>query len=280
MGVDAASRIGVPETEKDLHQGTDPPPFRSGQADHSPNRRVWIRECGHSQSVRRIWGSQAGQFLLPEVLFSRTELRHLWSGAIGHPGNTKTVATLPRGRQSQSFNSAWPQQSRILPDIRSTLQKTSQVVGSSFRLRLCHWAPGRQQEPGRWPILTARLRDRLPQACGTTLGNGLSGTIQWSHASHHRGPGFRPLGCRRLGKACRPTNDRRPKYRQRGEPMESRRGSLDLRGEDIRSSGRFSTRKSDKSIPWQSWVRSFRSSWDYWAGIQGFLLASNGLACT
>jgi len=260
MGMDSASRIGVPETDNDLHRGTDPPAFRSGQADHSGNGREWICDCGHSQPVRRFQGSQAGQFLLAEVLFSRTELRHLWSGAIGHRGNTKTVATLPRGRQSQGFNSVRPQESRILPDIQSTLQKTGQVVGSSFGFRLCHRALGRQQEPGWWPIQTARLQDRLWKACGMTVGNCLSGTIWRSHASNYRVPGFRPFGCRRLGEAGRLTNDRRNKYRHRGEPMERRRGSLDLRGEDIRSSGRFSMLKSDKPIPWQPSVRSFWSS--------------------
>jgi len=74
MGTDSASRAGVPKTEKDLHQGTDHAASRAGQADHSPNGRKLIRDCSHSQSVRCFRGSQAGQFLLPEVLSSRTEL--------------------------------------------------------------------------------------------------------------------------------------------------------------------------------------------------------------
>jgi len=77
MGMDAASRIAVPETAKDLHQGTNPPAFRSGKADHSTNGHEWICDCGHSHSVQCFRGSQASQFLLPEVLSSRTELRHL-----------------------------------------------------------------------------------------------------------------------------------------------------------------------------------------------------------
>ena len=49
MGMDSGSRVGLPKTEKDLHRGTDPPAFRSGQADHSPNGREWIRNGGHPQ---------------------------------------------------------------------------------------------------------------------------------------------------------------------------------------------------------------------------------------
>jgi len=142
-----------------------------------------------------------------------------------------------------------PQESRILPDIQSTLQKTSWVVGNSFGLRLCHRPTGRQQQPGRWPIQTARLRDRLRKACGTTISHYPTGTIQRAHASNHHSPGLRPFDCRCLGEARRLTNDRWHRYRQRGKPIESRRGSLDLRGEDIRSSDRFSTGKSNQSIP-------------------------------
>jgi len=77
IGMDVASPIGVLDTQKDRHQGTDTAAFRSGQANHSPNRPKWIRDCGHTQSVQQFRGSQAGQFLVPEVLFSGTELRHL-----------------------------------------------------------------------------------------------------------------------------------------------------------------------------------------------------------
>jgi len=72
MGMDAASRSGVPETERHLHRGTDPPAFRSGKADHFPNGRDWICDCRHPQPVICFRGSQTGQFILPEVLFSRT----------------------------------------------------------------------------------------------------------------------------------------------------------------------------------------------------------------
>jgi len=155
MTMDFGSRVGVPETETDLHQGTNPPAFQSGQADHSPNRLQWILNCGHSQSVQCFPGSQASQYLPPEVLSSLTELQHLRSGAIGHCGNIEIVAALPRGPQLQGLNSVRRQESRILPDIQSTLHKTSQVAGNSFSLRLCHRAPGRQQEPGRRTIQTA-----------------------------------------------------------------------------------------------------------------------------
>jgi hypothetical protein len=74
MGMDSGSRLGVPETEKDLHRGTDPPAIRAAQANHSPTGREWIRDCGHSQSVGCVRGSQASQFQLPDVLSSRTEL--------------------------------------------------------------------------------------------------------------------------------------------------------------------------------------------------------------
>ena len=279
MGMDAGSRIGVPETEKDLHRGTEPPAFRSSQADHSPNAREWIRDCGYSQPVKLFRGCQAGQFVLAEVLFSRTEFRHLWSGAIGHHGNTETVVTLPRGHQSQGLNSVQPQESRILPDIQSTLQKTSQVVGNSFGLVLCHRAPGRLQEPSPWPIQTGWIRDRLRKACGTSIGNRLSGNIRQAHDSNYLGPWFQSCCCRRVGEDCWPTNDMWLRYSQRGDPMESRRGSLVLRGEDMCSRDQFSAWKSVKSIPWQLCVQSFWSSQDNWAGILGFLLASDGLAC-
>ena len=194
------------------------------------------------------------------MLFSQTDLRHLWSVAIGHRGKTETVATLPRGRQSQGVHSVPPQESRIFPDIQSALQKTSQVVRNSFGLRLCHWRPGPQQAAGRRPIRMAWLWDRPRKACGTTFSNRPSGTVRQSHASNYRGSDFGLLGGRHLGKACWPTNDRRHGSRESGVPMESWRGSVDLRGEDIRTSDRFSTRKSDKSIPWHPWVRSFWSS--------------------
>jgi len=53
----------------------------------------------------------SSQFLLLEALFSQAELWHLWSGVIGHHGNTNTVALLPPGWQWQDFNSAWTQES-------------------------------------------------------------------------------------------------------------------------------------------------------------------------
>ena len=257
MGIDSGSRVGIPKTEQDLHWSTDPPAFRSGQANHSPNGCEWIRDCGHSQSVQCFRGSQASQFLLREALSSQTELRHLWSGAIGPCGNTKPVAALPRGRQSQGLNSVRPPVSRLLPDIQSDLQKTSQVVGNPFGLQLCYRGAGWQQGPCRWPIQTTRLRDWLREACGPTIGNRPSGTIWWPHASNYCGSGFWLLGCRHLSKASRLTSCRRHRYRGGGDSMVSRRGGIDLRGEDIRSCGQFSTPKCDKSIPWQSWVRSF-----------------------
>jgi hypothetical protein len=69
-----------------------------------------------------------------------------------------------------------------------------------------------------------------------TTGNRLSGTIRRSQASTHPGAGFRPFGCRHLGEACRPTNNRWHRYFPRGELTESRGGNFDLQGVDIYSS--------------------------------------------
>jgi len=117
-------------------------------------------------------------------------------------------------------------------------------------------------------------------ARGSTLSDRLSGTIQWSQASIYRGSGYRILGCRCLGEVSPPTSCQQHEYQMKRESMERPRRGFDLRGEDIRSCSRFSTRKSDMSIPWKPWVRSFWSSQDSWAGLQGFYLASNGLART
>jgi len=277
MGIESRSRDGVLETENDLHWGTDPPASRSGQADRSPNRWEWIRDSRHCQSVRCFEGSQASELLHPEARSSRTELRHLWSGSIGLCANTKTVGDSPRGHQLQGLNLVRPKDSRIVPDIQSTLQKTSQVVGYSFGLRHHHRTPGWHRRPCRWPVLTTRLRDRLRKACGLATGNCPSGTIWWPHASNCRGAGVWLLGCWHLGKASRPTSCRRHIFSGEGDSMGSCRRSIDLRGEHICSCGWFSTRTSHKSIPWHPWVRSSWSSYDYWAGIQGFLLASNAL---
>jgi hypothetical protein len=76
MEMDVACRIRVPDTEKDFHQGPDFPELRSGKADHSTNGDNWISDCRQTKSVRRIRGSLDGQFLLPEVMFSETELKH------------------------------------------------------------------------------------------------------------------------------------------------------------------------------------------------------------
>jgi len=260
MGMDLGSRVGIPTTTKDCHWSTDPPAFRSIQADHPPKGRKCICDCGHSPSVRCFPGSQASQFQLPELLFSRTELWYLWLGAIGHCGNTTIVVALHQGRQLQGLNSVRPQESRILRDIQSALQKTSQVVRNPFGLRLSHRAPGRQREPCRWPIQTTRLQYLLRKASGLTIGNRPSGTIWRPHASNYCSSGFLLLGCRRLGEASRPTSCRRHIYRGEGDSMGSGHKAIDLRGEDIRSCGRFSTWNSDKSIPWQPWVRSFWGS--------------------
>jgi len=104
MGMDTGSRVGFWKTKKNIHWSTDPPSFWSGQCDYSRNGRERICDCAHSHSVWCCRGSQASQLLLPKVISSRTELWHLWSGAIGHCRNTKTVAALPRGGQLQDRN--------------------------------------------------------------------------------------------------------------------------------------------------------------------------------
>jgi len=280
MGQAAASRSGIPETEDDHHRGTDPREFGLGEANHSSNGCVRICDCRHPQRLQYCRGSQAGRFPLPEVLVSLSELRRLWSGAISHCGNTKTVAALPRGHQLQGHHLVGLQQSRIHPDIQSALQVTSQVVRNSFGLRLCHWAPRGQQQACRWPVQMAWLRDRLWKAFGTTIGDCLSGAIRQSHATNHRGPGFRPFGCWCLGRASWRANCGSHKFQGRGEWMESRHGGSYQSRENIHSCGWPPTWKSHKSLSWQTRVRSFWSSPDYRAGILGFLLASNGLACT
>jgi len=122
MGSDSGSQPGVPHTKNHLHSGSDPPAFRSGQSDHSPDRREWICDCRHAQPVRCFQGSQAGQFQFQEVLSSQTEVQQLWSGIIGTRGNTEIVAALPWSCHLQGFNSLQPQESRILLEIQSTLQ--------------------------------------------------------------------------------------------------------------------------------------------------------------
>ena len=258
--MDTACPIGTPETERDLHRGTESSVCWSSQADHASNRQKWIHDCRHPQSVRWFRGFLASQYLLSDVHFSQTESRHLWSGAIGHRGITKPVVALPSGRQSQGLNSVWPQQSRIHPDIQSGFQNTSLVVRNYFDLRHCHRAPGRQHVPGRWPVQRAPLRDPIQMACGMTIGHCLSRTVGWSIASDCPCSGFRLVSCRRLGNAHRPTNDRWHRDCQRGEPMESHRGGIGIRGEDVNCWSRPPTGESDMSISWQPWVRSVWSS--------------------
>jgi len=260
MATDSASQNGVPQTEKDLPGGTDPPTFSSGPADHSSNECKWICHCTHPQPVGCFRGSQSGQFLLPEVVFSWTELRHLWSRAIGHRGFTETVAALPQGRQLKGLNSVWPQESQILPDIQSANQKTSQVVGNPFDLSLCHPVPSRQLLHGRRPIPMAQLWDWLRKACGPTIANHISGTVPWSHASNHCGPGRWPFGCLCLGEASRQANCRWHRFRRKGERMENHCGGSDLQREYIHPCSQPPTRKSDKSISSQPWVWTFWSS--------------------
>jgi hypothetical protein len=74
MEMDLGSRVGILETEKDLHRGTNLRAFGCCQANHSANRRERIHDCRRPQSVRCFWGSQAIQFILAEVLSSRKEL--------------------------------------------------------------------------------------------------------------------------------------------------------------------------------------------------------------
>jgi len=143
---------------------------------------------------------------------SRTELWHLWLGAIGHHGNTKTVAALPWGHQLPDLNLVQPQESRILPCIQSDLQKPRQVVGNPFMLWLCYWAPGRQQEPCRYPIQVTRQWDQLWKACGTTFGYHVGGTIRQMHVTNHRGPGFQPIFHWSLSDAISQANCRLPWY--------------------------------------------------------------------
>jgi len=133
-------QVCVRNTIQGLHCSAELPSCSSAQHNDCPKGCLWKHGCRHSQSVRWFRGSQARQFLLPEVLSSQTKIRYLWSEAIGHCGNTKTVAATPQRGQLQDLYSAWWQVSRIPPDIQSRVQKTFQVVGNSFSLRLCHLA--------------------------------------------------------------------------------------------------------------------------------------------
>jgi len=152
MGMDLGNQIVIPKTKKDLHRGTDPPAFRSSEVVHSRNWHQWIHDYGHPEPVRCIRCPQAGQLLLLEVLSSWTELWHLWLGTISHHGNTRTAMALPPRCLLQGLKSVRLQQSRILPDIQNTLQKTCQVVRNSFTLQLRHSTPGRHHEPCWWPV--------------------------------------------------------------------------------------------------------------------------------
>ena len=77
MVMDAASRRGIPGTESELSRTTGHAACRFCKADDSPNGREWMCDCRNPHPVQCFRGSQTSQFLLPEVLFNRTELRHL-----------------------------------------------------------------------------------------------------------------------------------------------------------------------------------------------------------
>ena len=64
MRMDAVSRSGILDYEKDVHGDPDPPALQSGRADHSPNWFEWIWDCNQPQPVRCCLGSQTGQCVL------------------------------------------------------------------------------------------------------------------------------------------------------------------------------------------------------------------------
>jgi len=121
MGMDPSGRGCVSEAQEGMHRSTDPPALRPGKANHPPDRRKRLCNRRYSQPIRRFWHSQAGKLLLAKMVPCRTELRHVRSAALSHCGNSKTMATLSRGSQSQDPSTMRPQESRVFLNVEIAL---------------------------------------------------------------------------------------------------------------------------------------------------------------
>jgi len=99
-GSDSACRTCIPDVKLSLHWCTHPDAFRSSWADYSSNWCQWFHELPHSQPVQWFRDSPTSYMLLSTMLKCRTDLHHVQSGALGHCGYYKVMASLPQRSKS------------------------------------------------------------------------------------------------------------------------------------------------------------------------------------
>ena len=102
--MDPNSRAHISEAQEGIHQSTDPPAFRPGKAYHHPDKCKLLPNRWHFQPERWFRHSQNCRLLLVKILPCQNKVRHVWSGALNHRGNSQAMARKSRGSQSQDLS--------------------------------------------------------------------------------------------------------------------------------------------------------------------------------
>jgi len=211
--MDPKGKVQVPEARQGIYRSTDPPAYLPSKARHPPDRHKWFRNRRYSQPVRWFRNYQSIQLLLAKMLSCRTDLWHVWLGAIGHRGDFQVIATVSRGGKSYYPDTVRPHESRVFSTFKCALPETCEMGWNPVIIRLRYSTLGRKNKPCWWTIEMTWFWRRLRKTYCITLGNPGGPhcwAIQWSPTSDWGSSGYRS------------TRNRHEEYNELPWPVENR----------------------------------------------------------
>jgi len=184
----------ISESQHHVHRSTIPPVLCPVKPYHPPEWCKRLPNNRNSQPVGQFQPSLTGHLLLVKMFTCRTELRHVWSGAVSQIGAIETMATLSRDGQSHDSDTMWPREFRGCPNVETAFPEATEMGWDHFITRLLYSTPGREHDPWARTIKITWLRRWLQKTYFSTLcnaGGNHGQPIQWSPTNNSGSPGYR-----------------------------------------------------------------------------------------